>query len=223
MAEPGRKPENSTEVGTQELGPMRSKRSRNSLFNLKMAVRRQLVIWLPAGGRVYMAYAGACRLAEAYPGRDVYGAEIKAEMFSEGVPDNVVSWVHADCDLEFPFDGGTEPWAVGDFDHYHLPYPALRRFLEGARLAERVALFFTDTAQRRLFYHPRILKFPDGSDAVGLSPDHLRQAWERYVPDFMLPNLVGSLMPGYKVVKWAERRRRNTIMWGVVLDVKMGL
>ena len=207
------------EVGTQG-GKGKSRRRRNSLFDLKMEVRSELMPLLPDGGNVYMAYAGACALAAAYTGRRVYAAEIEAGMFAEGVPANVAGWLHADCDLEFPWASLTVRWLAADFDHYHLPYPALRPFVEDARLADRVALFFTDTAQRRLFYHPRVLKYPDGSFEPGLSPEHLRYAWDNYVPSFMLPNLMKHLLPGYTVVKWEERRRRNTIIWGVVVQAR---
>ena len=223
MADGVRNRENS-EVGTQG-GRSQSRRSRNSLFDLKMEVRQALMPLLPAGGFVYMAYAGACKLAAAYPGRDVYAAEIQAAMFADGVPDNVVSWVVADCNREFPFGGlssiapGPEgPWLAGDFDHYHMPYPALRRFLEGATLAERAALFFTDTAQRRLFYHPREIEYPNGYTQDIRDREYANDIWERYVPGFMLPNLMANVLPGYEVVKWEERRRRNTIIWGVVVD-----
>lgn len=208
MADAGRNNGN-FEVGAQG-------RRRNSLFDLKLEIRRALVRHLPDGGNVYMAYAGACALAAAYPGRDVYGAEIEASMFAEGVPDNVRGWMVADCDWEFPFSNLPVSWLAGDFDHYHLPYAALRHFLQTARLAERAALFFTDTAQRRIFYYPQTIKYPDGSE--WFIPSHeRRRAWDHYVPDFMLPNLL-EMLPDYRLLEVAERRRRNTVVWGVVVE-----
>ena len=206
-------------MSNREVGvsgpPSRSPRRRNSNLSLKLDLRAELVGAVPAGP-VYMAYAGSCALAGAYPTRAVYAVDNKAAMFAEGVPGNVLSWVVADCEQEFLFP--ERSFAIADFDAFAMPYPGLLAFLAGAPLAGRMALFFTDTALLRVLQHPQFIRFPCGRK-VGLVDrvDRL-SVWRHYVTDFMLPCLQ-SLLPGYSVVELAERRYRNTIFWGVVLSL----
>ena len=203
------------DIGVQHRKQGRNVRKLNSNLSLKLDLRLELGGAVP-DGPVYMAYAGSCVLAAAYPTRAVYAVDNKASMFAEGVPGNVLSWVVSDCEQEFPFP--ERSFAIADFDAFAMPYPGLLAFMAGATLAGRMALFFTDTALLRVFRHPQFIRFPCGRK-VGLVDrvDRL-SVWRNYVPGFMLPCLQ-SLLPGYSVVQLAERRYRNTIFWGVVLSL----
>ena len=150
------------DVGVSGSG--RSPRRRNSNLSLKFDLRLELGSAVP-DGPVYMAYAGSCVLAAAYPTRAVYAVDNKASMFAEGVPGNVRSWVVSDCEQEFPFP--ERSFAIADFDAFAMPYPGLLAFLSGAPLALRMALFFTDTALLRVLQHPQFIRFPCGRK-VGL-------------------------------------------------------
>ena len=203
------------EAGVHHRKAGRFTRQRNSQLERKLALRRSLTLLLPPGP-VYMAYAGTCQLAPAYENREVYAADWKAELFHEVTAPNVVSWLQADCEKEFPFPG--VPFVFADFDAFAMPYPALRVFLESARLGNNVGLVFSDTALLRIFQHPQFVVYPCGrrADLRGAGVDR-KAVWDGYVDEHMLPSLL-SLMPGYSVVEAVETRWKNSVFWGCALS-----
>ena len=204
------------DVGSPPIG--RSLRKRNSQLGRKLALRAELVDMLPPGGAVYMAYAGSCSLAAAYPGRPVYAVDHKAQTFADGIPPNVVSWVEMDCEFEFPF-ADDAIFSVADFDAFAMPYPGLRAFLKSGRLADRLALVFSDTCLLRILQWPQFVHYPCGRrwDLRDSGISRI-EVWRRYVGDHMVPCL-RSLLPGYSVLHSSEARWKNTVFWGVVVSL----
>ena len=176
-------------------------------------------VTFPAEQRVYLAYAGKCDLAAAYPAMPISAATQYVSPHTEGYGLDRGSALkdgdefrYADVTTGFPFADAGATWAVGDFDAWSRPYSPCVDFIQSAKLGDTLALFFTDTQRTPVLLNRQ--SYMDGAGRVhqidpSWSRERLRAFYAGLYASVIVPS-IAEMLPDYALTKQRLMQRSNS-------------